>query len=830
MIAFRRALYAIGSALILALSLSGCGEKDNLSPYVSVKDGHFTRGGDPIYYVGTNFWYGAILGSEGKGGDRVRLGRELDSLCALGLKNLRVLVGGDGPDGIPTRIEPTLQKEPGVYNEDIFKGLDYFLVEMGKRGMTAVLYVNNSWEWSGGYGMYLEWAGAGKAIIPSIEGYVPFMKQMASFATNEKAKELYFNHLRHVVSRVNSITGKPYSEDPAIFSWQIGNEPRCFSSDPAVQQAFVDWVWKAASIIKEIDPNHMVSTGSEGLWGCENDMSLNERLHSSPDIDYLTFHIWPYNWSWVNHTTPETDIDNAFKETGEIIRSHEELSTKLSKPLVLEEFGFPRDGMNYSLGSPTTGRDRYYRFVFSKIVDSYRKSGPFAGANFWGWGGLAVPLHENWQEGDPYTGDPAQEAQGLNSVFATDHSTLGVIKEAVGQLSVAGVLSSVPEDDWIFSDGEDRKPLKVTIQPLRKASTEVLLSLRKDTGEDVAEFRRKVSLDPGAGMQTLEFPLPLEPGFYRVYLSAPQCTPYEFNIGCAPERISSPADSREDFDAFWEAARKELDKVSMKAAMTLLPEHSSAERKTYKVSMYSLGGKKISGLLLLPTSPGKHPARIGYMGYGADPYYTDPDAEKDLVEFTLSVRDQGLDKVEGRHWVIEGLESKDTYYYRGAFMDCVRAVDFVCSLPQVDKDRIVAEGGSQGGAFTIVAAALDHRIKAIAPFVPFLSDYPDYFKIASWPGNEILPAAKRLGIPEEDLYDTLSYFDVKNFAPKVECPVLMGFGLQDDTCPPHTNFSSFNLMSSTSKTWLCFPYSGHHLERYPRWWEERNKFFAPFLN
>ena len=127
------------------------------------------RGGQ--YFIGTNFWYGAILGSEGEGGDRARLAEELDALNSIGVSNLRVLVGGDGPDGIPTRVSPTLQKEPGVYNDTIFRGLDFLLAEMGRRDMKAVLYLNNSWEWSGGYGMYLEWAGAGKAVIPAVDGY-----------------------------------------------------------------------------------------------------------------------------------------------------------------------------------------------------------------------------------------------------------------------------------------------------------------------------------------------------------------------------------------------------------------------------------------------------------------------------------------------------------------------------------------------------------------------------------------------------------------------------------------------------------------------------------
>lgn len=88
-------------------------------------------------------------------------------------------------------------------------------------------------------------------------------------------------------------------------------------------------------------------------------------------------------------------------------------------------------------------------------------------------------------------------------------------------------------------------------------------------------------------------------------------------------------------------------------------------------------------------------------------------------------------------------------------------------------------------------------------------------------------AAKRLGISDEALYRTLSYVDVKNFTDRIHCPVLMGFGLQDDTCPPHTNFAGYNnIPADTDKSWICFPLSGHHVEREPGWNRARDEFFA----
>jgi len=102
--------------------------------------------------------------------------------------------------------------------------------------------------------------------------------------------------------------------------------------------------------------------------------------------------------------------------------------------LVMEEFGYPRDGFKFSTDTPTRGRDGYYEFVFSLVADNAEQGGKFAGCNFWGWGGFAKPRHEQWQVGDDYTGDPAQEAQGLNSVFASDTTTLEVVRQQVERM------------------------------------------------------------------------------------------------------------------------------------------------------------------------------------------------------------------------------------------------------------------------------------------------------------------------------------------------------------------------------------------------------------
>lgn len=413
---------------VLLFLLGACAPKPAEHSFIKVNaDGQFVRDGKPYYFVGTNFWYGAILGSEGEGGNRERLHKELDFLKSIGINNLRVLVGADGENGIKTRVEPSLQVAPGVYNDTILAGLDYFMNELRERDMTAVLYLNNSWEWSGGYSVYLQWSGHGDAVVPAVDGWPAYVEYVKQFPQSDSAKALFANHVNYIVSRTNRYNQIKYVDDPTIMSWQIGNEPRAFSDEN--KEPFARWMADVAAQIKSLDPNHMVSSGSEGSWGCEMDMNLFEKIHADPNINYLNIHIWPYNWSWVKADSLKELLPRAKENTKKYIDDHMVIARKYSKPIVLEEFGFPRDGFSFSKEAPTTARDEYYRYVFDLIRQDRESGGLFAGCNFWAWGGFAGqnPDHVFWEKGDDYTGDPAQEQQGLNSVFATD-STIEIIK------------------------------------------------------------------------------------------------------------------------------------------------------------------------------------------------------------------------------------------------------------------------------------------------------------------------------------------------------------------------------------------------------------------
>lgn len=433
-------LYVVMALAALIGCQSNQAEKD--IEFVTTRDGRFYRGDTEYKFIGANFWYGAVLASEGQGGDRERLQKELDLMQEVGITNVRVLVGGEGPDTVASHVVPVLQPEPGVYNDTILQGLDYLIAELEKREMTAVLFLNNSWEWSGGYGAYLEWAGCGP--VPDWSDWTIAQNYHCQFVKNDSAKAMAERHVRYIVSRTNTVTGKPYSESPAIMAWELANEPRAFARDSVTKACFAEWVETQAKLIKSLDSNHLVTTGSEGLEGCEEDSALFRKIHVFPEIDYICIHIWPYNWRWLGPASGpltnglakngETSVVDSVPFASRMTRAYMDrcwdVVKDLNKPMVLEEFGYPRDGYRIELNSTTQGRDSYYEYAFS-LMDE----GKLQGCCFWAWGGYAQPKHVRWQRWDDYVGDPAQEEQGLNAVFASDTTTLEVIRQAAERLS-----------------------------------------------------------------------------------------------------------------------------------------------------------------------------------------------------------------------------------------------------------------------------------------------------------------------------------------------------------------------------------------------------------
>lgn len=398
--------------------------------FVSV-DGHkLYRNNVPYYFVGANYWYGSLLGLEKdkkRGVERLR--KELDFLKANGVSNLRLMAGAEGSGALNgiTRVGPPLQPQMGKFDESILDGLDLVLYEMGKRNMTAVIFFSNNWEWSGGFQQYLIWNGViSDKWLSSKPTWDELRDIVAKFYSCEACKEGYVRQVRLVLNRKNRYTGKRYADDPTVMAWELANEPRPMR--PEANENYKRWIKETAGMIRSIDRNHLITTGHEGWIGTQ-DLGLFEAVHNDKNIDYLTIHIWPKNWGWFRDKQMAEDLSKAISETEKYIDENLAVAARLNKPMVIEEFGMPRDGQSFSVKSTTAARDTYYKKIFSYLGFESNGKPQIAGANFWAFGGSARPIDGQifWKPGNELMGDPPMEEQGLNSVFDSDLTTWKLI-------------------------------------------------------------------------------------------------------------------------------------------------------------------------------------------------------------------------------------------------------------------------------------------------------------------------------------------------------------------------------------------------------------------
>ncbi len=395
--------------------------------FVHIENQKFMIGDAAYNYIGTNVWYGMHLGSAGPKGDRMRLVQELDQLQSLGITNLRIMATSEGAN--PYQNTPTLQPEPGSYNKELLEGLDYFLVEIGKRNMKAVVCLGNFWMWSGGFAQYVSWANDTDLILPDIDGggsWDDFIQYALSFYANKNAMRMYRDHVKFIINRTNSISGVAYKKDPTIMSWQLSNEPRGYEHN----EAYRAWIAKTATLIKKKDKNHLVCIGSEGSTNSKNAGIDLWEDNQSVNIDYATTHVWIQNWGWFD-PNDTASFDAAVAKSIAYLNDQNEIAKKLKKPLVIEEFGVSRNGGAFTPGISTSFRDKYFQQIFEYTLQRIQNKDPIQGCNFWSWGGQEKATRPGgfWKEGDSLIGDPAHERQGWYSVYHDDSSTLKIIKK-----------------------------------------------------------------------------------------------------------------------------------------------------------------------------------------------------------------------------------------------------------------------------------------------------------------------------------------------------------------------------------------------------------------
>jgi cephalosporin-C deacetylase len=302
--------------------------------------------------------------------------------------------------------------------------------------------------------------------------------------------------------------------------------------------------------------------------------------------------------------------------------------------------------------------------------------------------------------------------------------------------------------------------------------------------------------------------------------------------------VYTPPLTREpDFAAFWARTLQESSRTPVNARFRPI-EYPTFGAQVYEVYYEGWRGAQICGWYVQPEGDGPFPALVQYHGYSGskmDVYRYLMWALQGYAVLAVDVRGQSGNSTDpacytGGHvsgWMTLGIMDPEEYYYRGVYVDCVRALDAVCSRPEVDGTRLGVMGMSQGGGLTLAVAALDDRPVLAMPEMPYLCHLKRAVDMAMRnPYLEIADYLRRWPEREEQVWRTLSYFDNLNLADRIRCPVLMDVGLKDDICPPSSVFAVYNRIPAP-KELKVFPYHNHEVVE--ALWEDKLRWAHRYL-
>ncbi|CAD7701855.1 unnamed protein product [Ostreobium quekettii] len=401
-LASRASRGAAALALALAVALSVAAQGARAENFIRIVNGEFVDGCEQFLVAGWNQWEvieaaaGApeLIGASlppGESGPRM-LQDMLDLAVEHGFNLMRAWAHSVSP-------QFALQPSPGEYNEGMFRGLDFALDEARKRGIRVLLSFTDNWPPSGGIDEYVSWSSTAESHT--------------DFFTDAQTKQMYKDHVQQLITRVNSVNGRTYRDDPTIMGWNLINEPRCQGCPEAVQA----WIEEMAPYVKGLDPNHLLTVGEEGFYSTSGKTWANPQgagrwpeeegqdfinNHSPEAIDFMSFHSWVDNWE---------DVTEEFQRRW--IQEHTADAVQLGKPVILEEFG----KIVQPEGPFEPDRVKFFQIVYDEVLKQMDGGkGALKGANFWQWydEGQVAPVEEGG-------------GAGLYGIFASDE-TFGLIK------------------------------------------------------------------------------------------------------------------------------------------------------------------------------------------------------------------------------------------------------------------------------------------------------------------------------------------------------------------------------------------------------------------
>jgi cephalosporin-C deacetylase len=395
---------------------------------------------------------------------------------------------------------------------------------------------------------------------------------------------------------------------------------------------------------------------------------------------------------------------------------------------------------------------------------------------------------------------------------------------AQDRIGTVQVRVSTDRADWRYEPGQ---PVRFRIVATRDGHPLTGVKVNYRIGPEMMPPKIEQSATLTADGLTVEGGTMNEAGFLRCIATVEQNGRTYRGLATAafrPETIKPTQKEPADFDEFWAAGKAALARLPIDARVTALPEYGNADADCFQVNLQNVGmgaaPSRFYGILCEPKAPGKYPALLSVPGAGVRPYRgLAAIAARGVITLQVGIHgvpvtmEQSVYDSLGAGALMNynafGLDNRDRYYFRRVYLGCVRANDFLVAHPKWDGANLAVTGGSQGGALSIVTAALDPRVKGLAAYYPALSDVTGYLenRAGGWPHMFRADGPQSHRSPEK--IETSRYYDVVNFARRVKVPGLYSWGWNDETCPPTSMYSAYNVIPGQKKLLLALE-TGHN--------------------
>ncbi|SDZ99877.1 Cephalosporin-C deacetylase [Xylanibacter ruminicola] len=371
--------------------------------------------------------------------------------------------------------------------------------------------------------------------------------------------------------------------------------------------------------------------------------------------------------------------------------------------------------------------------------------------------------------------------------------------------------------DWLYKTGE-RAKVEVSFSLYGMPQN---VEVTYEIGPDMmpATSSGKVALKNGRAV--IDMGTMKKPGFLDLRLSVDGKYQHHVKVGFSPEQLKPYTKNPQDFDAFWKANLNEARKTPVSVSCNKVDKYTTNEFDCYLLKIMTDRRHSVYGYLTKPKMAGKYPVVLCPPGAGIktikEPMRSTFYAKNGFIRLEMEIHGLNPEMTDEQFkeittafdyengYLTNGLDDRDNYYMKHVYVACVRAIDYLTSLPDWDGQNVFVQGGSQGGALSLVTAGLDPRVTACVANHPALSDMAGYLdnRAGGYPHFNRL---KNMFTPEK--VNTMAYYDVVNFARRITCPVYLTWGYNDNVCPPTTSYIVWNLITAPKES-LITPINEH---------------------